>query len=51
MIDTLTVTYSGIDNELLEMAIKNTLKLYGYIHVSTVLNGFSYLWEMSFRKV
>lgn len=51
MIDTLIVTYSGADNDLLESAIKNTLKHFKYIHICTVFNSLSCLWEMSFRKV
>lgn len=47
----LTVTYTGLSNDLLEQAMKDTLRQFNYVHLSTFLRALNGTWEMEFRKL
>uniref|UniRef100_A0A6M3II13 Uncharacterized protein n=1 Tax=viral metagenome TaxID=1070528 RepID=A0A6M3II13_9ZZZZ len=47
----LTVTYSGLSDDLLEQALKDTVRKFNYIHISTFLKSLDDNWEMEFRLI
>ena len=48
---TLTVTYTGDPNDLLEQALKDTLRKFGISFGATRQNMNTGNWEMEFEKV